>query len=110
MAAVVTLGACEPSGTVGVPSIARVRVTLERPSVAVGDSVRVIGEAFGNSGGLVLHRRRVVQFTSADPSVATVTGSGVNGVVRGVRVGTTYIVGQSQGERDSALVRVTPAP
>jgi uncharacterized protein YjdB len=93
----------------GVPDVERVRVTLSRPdAVAEGSGVPIIGEAFDKSGGIVNHRRRIVQFSSSDPTVATVAGSGTNATVLGIKPGTAWIVGKSQDKKDSALITVTP--
>jgi uncharacterized protein YjdB len=106
--ALASLASAGCSFITGVPGVDRVRVTLSPNTIAAGASPAVVvGEALRKDGSVITHTRRVVTFRSTNPAVATVSGSG-NGAVAGVGAGTAYIVGESDGKRDSALVTVTP--
>ena len=92
----------------GVPSVDRVRVTIGNAVIAAqGAGTPVSGEAYDDDGGLINHRRRVVNFRSSDPSVATVSGAGA-GTVLGISPGTAWIIGESGGKKDSAQIEVRP--
>ena len=106
VAAAVGLTGC--SWITGVPSVERVRVTLGNPNIAAnGPATPISGEAYDDDGGLINHRRRIVNFRSSNPAVATVSGAG-QGQVVGLSVGTAWIVGESGGKKDSAQVTVGP--
>ncbi len=105
-AAAVALTGCE--FLTGVPNVERVRVTVGNAVIAAqGPGTPVSGEAYDGDGGLINHRRRIVNFRSSDPAVATVSGAG-NGTVIGISPGTAWIVGESGGKKDSAQVEVRP--
>lgn len=92
----------------GVPEVDRVRVTVASATIfAGGAGTPIIGEAFDKRGGIVTHRLRIVKFTSSAPTVATVSGSG-NGTVLGLAPGTAWIIGESDGKKDSVQVTVQP--
>ncbi len=106
--AVLALAGC--SWITGVPDVDRVSVTLAPTSIAVnGQPAQVVGTAYRKDGSVITHTRRTVGFSSSNPAIASVSGSG-NGVVTGVGVGTAWIVGESGGKKDSVLVTVTPTP
>ena len=105
-AAAVALTGCE--FLTGVPSVDRVRVTIGNAVIAAqGAGTPVSGEAYDGDGGLINHRRRIVNFRSSDPAVATVSGAG-NATVLGIAPGTAWIIGESGGKKDSAQVEVRP--
>jgi len=107
--ALASLAAAGCSFITGVPGVDRVKVTLTPSTIAATSSPAVVvGEALRKDGSVITHSRRVVTFRSSNPAVATVSGSG-NGAVAGVSPGTAYIIGESDGKRDSALVTVTGA-
>ena len=108
--ALASIAAAGCSFITGVPDVDRVRVTLSPGTIAATSTpAQVVGEALRKDGSIITHTRRVVTFRSTNPAVATVSGSG-SGVVAGVSTGTAYIVGESGGKRDSALVTVTAPP
>ena len=105
-AAAVALTGC--TFLTGVPGVERVRVTVGNPNIAAkGPATPISGEAYDSDGGLINHRRRIVNFRSSNPAVATVSGAG-QGQVLGLSVGTAWIVGESGGKKDSAQVTVGP--
>ncbi|MDF1504375.1 Ig-like domain-containing protein [Roseisolibacter sp. H3M3-2] len=108
--AVASVAAAGCSFITGVPDVDRVRVTLSPSTIAATSTpAQITGEALRKDGSVINHSRRVVTFRSSNPAVATVSGTG-NGVVAGVTAGSAYIIGESGGKKDSALVTVTPAP
>jgi hypothetical protein len=106
VAAAVGLTGC--SWITGVPSVDRVRVTITSGVLAAqGPGASILGEAYDSDGGLISHRRRIVRFTSRDASIAVVSGAG-SGTVIGIAPGVTWIVGESDGKKDSVQVEVRP--
>jgi uncharacterized protein YjdB len=106
--AVAASGLTGCSWITGVPNVERVRVTATPTSIAAkGTGATIIGEAYDGSGGLINHRRRIVQFRTSDPGVALVSGAG-NGTVLGVSAGTVWIIGESGGKKDSVQITVGP--
>ena len=107
-AAVLALAGC--SWITGVPDVDRVSVTVAPNSIAVnGQPASVVGTAYRKDGSVITHTRRTVGFSSTNPGVAPVSGSGT-GIVTGVSVGTAWIVGESGGKKDSVQVTVTREP
>jgi uncharacterized protein YjdB len=105
-AATVAVTGCE--FLTGVPGVDRVRVTVGNAVIAAqGAGTPVSGEAYDDDGGLINHRRRIVNFRSSNPSVATVSGAGT-GTVLGISAGTAWIIGESGGKKDSAQIEVRP--
>jgi uncharacterized protein YjdB len=104
--AAVALAGC--SWITGVPNVARVRVTATPTTISArGQGAQIVGEAYDGSGGLINHRRRIVQFHSADPAIATVSGAGT-GTVLGLSPGVVWIIGESGGKKDSVQITVGP--
>jgi hypothetical protein len=106
--AVAAAGLTGCSWITGVPNVARVRVTATPTQIAAkGVGATIVGEAYDNGGGLVNHRRRIVQFRSSDPTIAAVSGAGT-GTVLGLKPGVVWIVGESDGKKDSVQITVGP--
>lgn len=81
------------------------QLTPREIRVTVNGSAIVRGQAFDCSGNSIADRR--VNYSSVDPTIVTI---GAEGVVQGVRVGTTQVRGSSQGKEDAVQVTVTPEP
>jgi len=100
--------------TVGVSDalvpVASVTLTPESSMVRVADSITLQADIRDSSGQVV--SRRLVQWASTNPSIATVTPTNGNGfggdfaVVRGVSSGMARIVVAVEGKRDTAVVTV----
>jgi uncharacterized protein YjdB len=107
MLALCALGSCDDWGFVGVGEPLRVRVTLARSSIRVGESTTIIGEAYREMGEPAQRVRQDLAFLSSDPGVATVVGRG-SATVTGVAAGAAWMVGEMRGVRDSVRITVTP--
>ena len=88
-------------GLVAVP-VASVSVTPKKPSVAVGNTV-AMSAALKDASNASLPSR-VVSWSSATPSVASVSTAGV---VTGKAAGTTIIMASAEGISDTTTVTVT---
>jgi uncharacterized protein YjdB len=95
------LSACDTGGI----ETCSVQLTPREIRVNVSGSAAVRGQAFDCSGNSIADRR--VNFSSVDPTIATVSAEGL---IVGVRVGTTQIRGASQGQEDAVQVIVSPEP
>jgi len=82
--------------------VASVSVTPASPSVAIGQTVQLVATP-RDAGGTAL-AGRVVTWTSSNPAVALVGGSGL---VTGVAAGSTTITATSEGKSGAATVTVT---
>ena len=89
----------------GAGSVTSVVVTPQTATVAVGASVPLEAEVLDASGRALTGRKIV--WASGDPSIATVSGSGV---VSGVKVGTVQIAASAEGKSAIAEVTVNPTP
>jgi hypothetical protein len=98
---------CASSYITSVPNVDLVRVTAARTTLSVGESTTIVGEAFDCDGRRIEHRRRMLTFLSRDTTAVAVVGSG-SATLTGRARGTTWIVGESGGKRDSLRVTVTP--
>ena len=85
--------------------VASVSVTPESVSVQSDRTTQLSVVLRDADGRLVI--RRPVTWTSLDPAVAFVDTSGL---VRGSSPGTTHVVAESEGVRDSAAITVTEGP
>ncbi len=104
-AAALASGAC--TFLTGVHPVSRVSVTVAPDIINIGQQAQAFGTAFdGNTSLTGTNNRYNITFTSRDPSIATVVEAG--GLVTGKAYGSTYIVGENNGKRDSALVTVRP--
>lgn len=88
-------------GLLGVP-VTSVVVAGSSPSVAIGGNATFTATA--RDAQSVILPERVVSWTSSNPAVATVSGSGV---VVGVSAGSAIIKATSEGVEGSAIITVT---
>src|SRR5204862_355488 len=91
--------------TVPVASVASVAVAPATASLTVGQTVQLTATPKDSAGGTLTGR--TVMWSSSNPSVATVSGSGL---VTSVVVGTATITATSEGKAGSATVTVTLVP
>ncbi|HEY0777264.1 MAG TPA: hypothetical protein VGD56_04780 [Gemmatirosa sp.] len=89
----------------GVHSVSRVSVSLAPPTISINGQAVASGTAFDGSNALSGTRYNVT-FESRNTGVATVNAT--TGLIFGVAYGSTYIVGENSGKRDSALITVRP--
>jgi uncharacterized protein YjdB len=85
--------------------VASVSLSPASASVAVGQTVQLTATPRDASGNAL--SGRVLAWSSSNPAVATVNGSGL---VTGVAVGSATITATSEGQSGSSTVSVTPAP
>ena len=105
-AAVAALAASGCSFITGIRSTSKVTVTVSPTIIGLNQTAQAIGTAFDGNTPLSGNSRYVVTFTSRNPNVATVDQA--RGLITGLAYGTTYIVGENRGARDSALLTVRP--
>src|SRR5947207_1489146 len=91
--------------SVRVASVASVAVAPATASLTVGQTVQLTATPKDSAGGTLTGR--TVMWSSSNPSVATVSGSGL---VTSVVVGTATITATSEGKAGSATVTVTLVP
>ena len=94
--------ACESPSSV---DVRQVRVSPEVALVLPGETQIFAAEAFGNGG--VTASSAGVQWTTTDPSVATI---GNGGTLQAVREGTTMVVARLADQADTAHVEVYDPP
>src|SRR5688572_20313367 len=100
------LGACGSDAPSGPIPVATIQVTSPIPSVVVGASQQFSATTFDASGAVL--SGRPIAWTSRDPTVATVTQSGL---ATGVAPGVTVIEATSEGKRgERTLFVIAPAP
>ena len=88
------------------PSVASIVVTPSAPSIVVGDSVRIVAVLKSAAGAVLTDRTQ--QWTSSEPTTATVSTTGmVIGVAPG---GPVSIIVTSEGIAATAQVTVTRPP
>ena len=85
------------------PPVATVTVSIELPTILVGQITQATA-VLRDGGGNVLTGRDVVWGTNS-PSVASISGAGV---ITGLAVGTATISASSEGQAGSAVVTVAP--
>ncbi len=85
--------------------VARIEISPAAPSVEVAQTTPLVARVL--SGGGRELQGRTVQWQTRDPSIATVSASGV---VSGVAAGTTHIRAATEGVADSVSITVTPRP
>ena len=102
----VTCGSASAGVAVSLVPLAPTSMTVSPPSVGlgVGDSVRLTATVYDQIGSVI--SGAAVTFASADPSVATVSASGV---VHGVAVGGTSVTASSGAAHAAVPVEVAPA-
>lgn len=105
-AAVAALAASGCSFITGVRDTSRVTVTVSPDIIGLNQTAQAIGTAYDGDRPLSGNSRYIVTYTSRDPNVATVDQA--RGLVTGKAYGTTYIVGENRGKRDSAQITVRP--
>ena len=97
------------NNTGGDPTLSRLEIEPAAPSLAKGSSLPLQVMAIRTDGGKT-NVTNQVQWTSAKPSIATVSNTAPNiGRLTAVSVGSTTIVASLQGSTVSATVTVTPA-
>ena len=106
VAAVAALAAGGCSFLTGIHNTSRVTVTVSPDIIGLNQNAQAIGTAYDGDRPLSGNSRYVVTYTSRDPNVATVDQA--RGLVTGKAYGTTYIVAENRGQRDSALLTVRP--
>ncbi len=89
----------------GVRNVSKVTVSVSPSTISINQTAAAFGAAFDGSDALT-SSRYAVTFTSRNPGVAQVNAT--SGLVIGVANGTTYIIGESNGKRDSAMITVRP--
>ena len=89
----------------GVHPVSRVSVTVSPTIISINQQAYASGTSFDGSDALSGTRYNVT-FTSRNSSVATVNAT--SGLILGVTNGTTYIVGENNGKKDSAMITVRP--
>lgn len=105
-AATSALAACE--FITGVPGVDYVEVTVTPTTIqAGGQAAQAVGIPFRDDGSEITHNRRRVKLSSSNSAILTVAGSGT-AVVTGVAPGQAWVIGESDGKRDSVQVTVTP--
>jgi hypothetical protein len=103
-AAALAAGGC--TFLTGVRGTSKVTVTVSPNIIGLTQTAQAIGTAYDGDTPLSGNSRYIVTYTSRNPNVATVDQA--RGIVTGVAYGSTYIVGENRGERDSALITVRP--
>ena len=88
--------------TVTKPPVASVRLQPDRAAIAVDATVQLSAAALDANGAVMSDR--AIQWTTSNPSVAAVNGSGL---VTGVGSGTASITAASEGKSSSATVTVS---
>lgn len=104
-AAVAALAASGCTFLTGVHPVTRVAVTIAPNVISVGQTAQALGTAYDGSTVLT-STRYAISYSSRDAAIATVDPS--RGLIIAYANGTTYIVGESNGKRDSATVTVRP--
>ena len=89
----------------GVRNVSKVTVSVSPSTISINQTAAAFGAAFDGSTALT-SSRYAVTFTSRNPGIAQVNAT--SGLVIGVANGTTYIIGESNGKRDSAQITVRP--
>lgn len=90
----------------GVRGTSKVTVTVSPNIIGLNQNAQAIGTAYDGNTPLSGNSRYAVTYTSRNPNIATVDQA--RGLITGVAYGTTYIVGENRGERDSAQIIVRP--
>jgi uncharacterized protein YjdB len=91
--------------TVAQRPIALVRITPPAANVITGQTLALQGEAIDGTGSVLPNR--VLEWTSSDPAIASVNGTGL---VTGVAVGQATVSATGEGKVGTAIVTVVPAP
>jgi uncharacterized protein YjdB len=85
--------------------VASVTVAPSSKTLAIGQTVTLVATTKDASGNVLTGR--TISWTSSDPSVATVSSSGI---VTGASGGTATITATSEGKSGTSTITVTPAP
>lgn len=101
------IAACDPFAPLGVLTdeqlLENIVFTPDSADVHVGDSVQVTVKKVGKGGGTI--SSGTVVLTVGNPLYVSVSNGGY---VKGLRVGTTEVLGTLSGRRGSAIIRVIP--
>ncbi len=101
------VAACDPIAPLGVLTdeqlLEHIVFTPDSTDVHVGDSVQVTIKKVGKGGGTI--SSGTVVLTVGNPLLVSVSSGGY---VKGLRVGTTEVLGTLSGRRGSAIIRVIP--
>jgi len=87
--------------TVTAPAVGLISIDQRTPSVRQGESTTLTAKVYDNAGRELTGR--TVAWSSAVPTIATITNAGV---VTGVATGSAFIRAESEGKRDSVPLRV----
>src|SRR5207249_1012806 len=85
--------------------VASVTVSPASASAQVGQTVQLFATTKDSTGAVLTGR--AVSWSSSNPSVATVSGSGL---VAGLATGSTTVTATSEGQRGTAAIAVTTVP
>ena len=92
-------------GKLDANAIAKVRITPENSTLAVGDDLRLTAEALTGAGAVIPGVK--FAFSSSDPSVATVTDAGeVKSIAEGEVSITASPEGNAKGKRASTVLKI----
>ncbi len=105
VAAALMWAGCTEDTPIGPGPVAAVRVVPDSLRMVAGTSDTLHGFALDASGALL--SSQPVNWTTTDPTVATVTSGGV---VSGVAIGAALIIATLDKFADTSVVRVLPAP
>lgn len=104
-AALTALSTSACSFLTGVRNVDRVTVTVAPTTISINQTAAAFGASYDGNDALQ-GNRYAVTFSSSNQAIATVNPT--TGIVVGVSYGSTYIVGQNNGKRDSAMITVRP--
>src|SRR5438094_7916908 len=85
--------------------MASLTISPATATIRVGQTLQLTATPKDSAGGTLTGR--MVTWTSGNPSVATISGSGL---VAGVTAGSATITATSEGKSSSAALTVTPVP
>ncbi len=107
VALLTAVAACDPFAPLGVLTdeqlLESISFTPDSADVRVGDSVLVTVKRVGKGGGTISNG--TVVLTVGNPLLISITNAAY---VKGLRVGTTEVLGTLSGRRGSAVIRVIP--
>ncbi len=101
MPAAALVSGCSQSPTQSSPLVSRIDFNVSNPTLAVGDTLRIVASAYDESGTLLTNQ--TVSWASAHPTIATVDGTGL---LTGVAAGNTTVYASAGGASASTGVTV----